>query len=105
MDESFVETVLDMVEQVPPGRAVSYGQIADHLGRGGARTIGRVMSLYGEAVPWWRVVRVDGGLASHLMMEAQHHWRDEDMPVHRGRIDMGRARWIFADYEHWAPGR
>src|SRR5690625_6391038 len=97
MDESFVETVLDLVEEVPPGRAVSYGQIADHLGRGGARTIGREMSLYGGAVPWWRVVRVDGGLASHLVMEAQHDWRGEDVPVHRGRIGMSRARGILAE--------
>ena len=97
MDEDFVESVLVIVEDVPPGRAVSYGQIADHLGRGGARTIGRIMSLYGGAVPWWRVVRVDGGLAPHLMVEAQHYWRDEGMPVRGGRIDMSQARWILAE--------
>lgn len=97
MDEQFVESVLSLVERVPAGRVVSYGQIADHMGRGGARNIGRIMSLYGGGVPWWRVVRADGGLAPHLMVDAQHHWRDEAMPVHRGRVAMNRAQWVIED--------
>ena len=34
MDREFVERVLDLVERIPPGRAVSYGVIAEHLAAG-----------------------------------------------------------------------
>lgn len=97
MDEKFIERVLSLIEQVPPGRAVSYGQLADYLGRGGARNIGQIMSVYGSAVPWWRVVRTDGSMAPHLMLEAQQHWRDESMPVYRGRVDMREAEFRIGE--------
>ena len=94
--EDFTEAVLEFVEQVPPGRVVTYGLIADHLQRGGARQVGRVMSLDGAAVPWWRVVRADGSLPPHLMVDAQKAWADERTPVKRGRVDVPAAIWLDA---------
>lgn len=91
--ESFTEDVLAFVERVPPGRVVTYGLIADHLGRGGARQVGRVMSLDGHAVAWWRVVRADGTLPPHLMVDAQREWTREETPVKRGRVDVAAAVW------------
>jgi alkylated DNA nucleotide flippase Atl1 len=91
--EDFTEAVLSLVEQVPPGRVVTYGLIADHLGRGGARHVGKVMSIDGNAVPWWRVVRADGSLPPHLMVEAQKAWADEKTPVKRGRVNVPAAVW------------
>jgi alkylated DNA nucleotide flippase Atl1 len=85
--------VLTFVEQVPPGRVVTYGLIADHIGRGGARHVGRVMALEGAAVPWWRVVRADGSLPPHLMVDAQREWSRERTPVKRGRVDVAAAIW------------
>ena len=65
MDREFVERVLDLVERIPLGRAVSYGAIAEHLAAGyGPRYVGRVMAMEGHAVPWWRVVRADGAHGS-----------------------------------------
>jgi alkylated DNA nucleotide flippase Atl1 len=92
--EDFTEAVLAFVERVPPGRVVTYGLIADHLGRGGARHVGRVMALDGAAVPWWRVVRADGTLPPHLMLDAQKAWADEKTPVRRGRVDVATAVWL-----------
>jgi alkylated DNA nucleotide flippase Atl1 len=89
----FTERVLSVVEQVPPGRVVTYGLIADVLGEGGARQVGRVMSLEGAAVAWWRVVRANGTLPPHLMTDAQTHWTAEGTPVVRGRVDVVRALW------------
>ncbi|HEY0772933.1 MAG TPA: MGMT family protein, partial [Nocardioidaceae bacterium] len=39
--EEYVERVLAVVEQIPPGRVMSYGAIAEVLGVGGPRQVGR----------------------------------------------------------------
>ncbi len=97
MEEDFTEAVLAFVERVPAGRVVTYGLIADHLAsaglRGGARHVGRVMSLEGAAVPWWRVVRANGTLPPHLVVDAQREWAREKTPVKRGRVDVAAALW------------
>lgn len=86
-----MERVLERVEAIAVGRVMTYGLIADELGEGGPRQVGRVMALEGSAVPWWRVVRADGSLPAHLMVEAQQHWREESTPVKRGRVDVAAA--------------
>ncbi len=99
--ERYVEAVLSVVEQVPPGRATTYGVIADAVGRGGPRQVGQVMSLYGAPVPWWRVVRADGSLPASHQREALAHYREEATPL-RGditdaahlKVDLQRALWI-----------
>ncbi len=94
MDERFVERVLQLVEAIPLGRVLTYGRIGEILADGyGPRYVGRVMSLHGHTVPWWRVVRVDGTLAGPLMGEAQHRWVAEETPVRRGRVDVPVALW------------
>jgi alkylated DNA nucleotide flippase Atl1 len=95
--EDFTEAVLAFVERIPPGRVVTYGLIADHLASGGhgggARHVGKVMALEGAAVPWWRVVRANGSLPPHLMLDAQREWAREKTPVKRGRVDVEAAVW------------
>ncbi|HUR04803.1 MAG TPA: MGMT family protein, partial [Nonomuraea sp.] len=39
----FAERVLDVVESIPPGMVMSYGDIAEYLGEGGPRQVGQVM--------------------------------------------------------------
>ena len=91
--EAFTEAVLELVEQVPPGRVVTYGQVAELLGRGGARGVGGVMARDGASVTWWRVVRANGTLPAHLVVDAQEHWLTEGTPTRRGIVDVERARW------------
>jgi alkylated DNA nucleotide flippase Atl1 len=50
--EGFVEAVLEVVSDIPPGRVMTYGQIAALLGSRGARVVGNVMARYGADVPW-----------------------------------------------------
>ena len=57
----FAARVLDVVEAIPPGQVMSYGDIAELLGRGGPRQVGRVMSTSGGGVPWWRVGQLESG--------------------------------------------
>ncbi len=92
VDERFVEAVLALVEQVPPGRVTTYGAIADRLGRG-PRIVGRVLSQYGGPVPWWRVVRADGSLPPSHDERAAQAYRREGTPLHGGRVEMVTAFW------------
>jgi alkylated DNA nucleotide flippase Atl1 len=96
--EEYVETVLSLIEQVPPGRVTTYGGLAELVGVGGPRQVGRVMSTYGGAVPWWRVVHADGSLPVCHDGEALAHHREEGTPMRpSGRVDMTAALWWPAD--------
>ena len=93
MDDRFVESVLALVEGVPPGRVTTYGAIGDALGRG-PRIVGRVLSLHGGAVPWWRVVRADGSPPPCHEGRAVEAYRREGTPLRgSGRVDMVAAFW------------
>ncbi|MFI8433333.1 MGMT family protein [Streptomyces sp. NPDC079020] len=98
----YAERVLDVADLIPPGRVMTYGDVAEWLGDGGPRQVGRVMALYGSAVPWWRVVRADGALLPGHELRALDHYREEGTPLreasraaagHVPRLDMRRARW------------
>ncbi|HEX6249722.1 MAG TPA: MGMT family protein [Nocardioidaceae bacterium] len=92
--EEYVERVLALVEQIPPGRVMSYGAIAEVVGVGGPRQVGRVMSLEGGPVPWWRVVRADGGLPLCHDGEARERHRAEGTPMRSpDRVDIQAAHW------------
>ncbi|GHH89437.1 MGMT family protein [Streptomyces capitiformicae] len=102
----YAERVLEVAELIPPGRVMTYGDVAEWLGEGGPRQVGRVMALYGGAVPWWRVVRADGALLPGHELRALGHYRTEGTPLreasrstegHVPRIDMRRARWDGGD--------
>ncbi|MGK2875639.1 MAG: MGMT family protein [Nocardioides sp.] len=89
----FAEDVLELVERIPPGKVLTYGRIAEFLGRGGARGVGGVMARDGHGVAWWRVVRADGTLPAHLVLDAQEHWELEGTPRRRGVVDVPAAIW------------
>lgn len=93
MRPEYVERVLAVVESIPPGRVMSYGDIAEYLGEGGPRQVGRVMALWGGAVPWWRVTHRDGTPVPGLARECLRRWREEGTPLRGERVDMRLARW------------
>jgi methylated-DNA-protein-cysteine methyltransferase related protein len=92
VDEAYVEAVLSAVESIPPGCVSSYGDIAEQVGRGGPRQVGQILSQYGSAVPWWRVVRADGRPVRGLEESALVRLREEDVALLGDRVDMKRAR-------------
>ncbi|MBE7162839.1 MAG: cysteine methyltransferase, partial [Williamsia herbipolensis] len=57
------------------------------------RGVGGVMAREGAAVTWWRVVRANGTLPAHLVVDAQEHWHIEGTPLRRGVVDVEAARW------------
>jgi alkylated DNA nucleotide flippase Atl1 len=95
MSGEFTERVLALVERIPPGRVLSYGVIAQILDEGGPRQVGSVMAHDGGGVPWWRVVRADGGLPPSHQGEAQEHYEAEETPLRAGgtAVDIRKALW------------
>jgi alkylated DNA nucleotide flippase Atl1 len=95
LPSAYAERVLDLVERIPAGQVLAYGDIAELLAQGGPRQVGRVMALWGAAVPWWRVVRASGHPALGHEREALDRLRAEHAPLVGGgsRVDMPRGRW------------
>jgi alkylated DNA nucleotide flippase Atl1 len=94
----FAEAVLAIVDQIPPGKVLTYGDVADLLGQRGPRQVGSVMSRYGSSVSWWRVIRASGEAPPGLAEQALAQWRAEGTPMVAGaqagrRVDMTSARW------------
>jgi alkylated DNA nucleotide flippase Atl1 len=95
----FVEAVLAVVADIPPGQVATYGDVASLLGSRGARAVGGVMARYGSDAPWWRVVRAGGHPPSGHAESARGHYAREGTPLvstHDDagyRIDLAVARW------------
>lgn len=98
--DDYASRVLDIVDAIPAGRVMSYGDVAVALGAGGPRQVGRVMALWGGGVAWWRVVHADGSLLGGHERAALEKYAIENTPLRRpagggpARIDMKRARQV-----------
>lgn len=77
----FGGAVLLVVDAIPPGHVMTYGNVAAELGSRGARAVGQVMATEGSTVPWWRVVRADGRPPAGHEAEALVHYRAEGTPL------------------------
>ena len=94
--ESFFEQVYQVVDQIPPGNVLGYGHIARMLGNPrAARQVGWAMRVCPEGLPWHRVIRSDGSIASsahpdfwRALLEAEGVTFLPD-----GRVDMQRHLW------------
>jgi len=95
----YTEAVLDVVAGIPPGRVMTYGDVAWTFGRPGARAVGMVMRHHGSSVPWWRVIRAGGRPPAGLEGEARPHYEAEGTPLLPSdepagyRVDLARAAW------------
>ena len=102
----FVNRVLAIVETIPPGRVMTYGDIAEEIGEHadlveasgsyGARLVGQVMARSGAGVAWWRVIRATGQPPKFHEERAWAHYMEEGTPLTGAResyrIDLKRAR-------------
>lgn len=97
--DGFVDAVLAVVADIPPGHVMTYGDVAATLGSRGARAVGQVMARYGHAVPWWRVVRAGGRPPAGHADRAREHYAEEGVPLRPSededgyRIDLAACRW------------
>ena len=95
LSDDFDEQVLDVVAQIPPGKVMSYGDIAEYVGHGGPRHVGAVMSRSSGDLPWWRVIHADGTPPPGKERECLANLRAEATPMRAdgSKVDMRRARW------------
>lgn len=57
----FKQKVITLVQMVPKGRVVTYGQVALYAGSPNlARQVGGILKQNEENLPWWRVVNREG---------------------------------------------
>ena len=89
----YARTVLDVVDRIPRGRVMTYGDVAEYLGTGTGRTVGTVMSRYGSEVPWWRVVQASGRPAEPMVQEALVRLATEGCQIRNERVELPLCRW------------
>ncbi|MDA7089033.1 MGMT family protein [Pseudomonas sp. SA3-5] len=94
------EALYMALAQVPPGRVVSYGQLAELAGLGrAARWVGRSLSQLpqGTTLPWHRVIAASGRLSlpagSVSGAEQRQRLRAEGVLVIHDRVDIRRHGW------------
>jgi methylated-DNA-protein-cysteine methyltransferase related protein len=92
-DETLPEQILACVESIPPGRVMTYGDVAEFVGSRAPRMVGRVLSEDGGTVPWHRVLRADGTCADHLYTEQRQRLLSEGVRFIGHRVDLARHRW------------
>jgi alkylated DNA nucleotide flippase Atl1 len=87
--------VLDVVDLIPRGKVMTYGDVAEYLGRCGPRQVGNVLARWGGAVAWWRVLKADGSPPPGHERRALDAYRAERTPLRAGgvKVDLRLARW------------
>jgi methylated-DNA-protein-cysteine methyltransferase-like protein len=74
LENNFRQRVEALVSQIPPGRVMTYGQIAGLCGNArAARIVGGIAHFGDPLLPWQRVVNKSGGLASGYAGGRQGH--------------------------------
>jgi methylated-DNA-protein-cysteine methyltransferase-like protein len=89
----YAVAVLEVVDRIPRGKVMSYGDVAEYVGTGSGRTVGAVMSRHGHEVPWHRVVGGTRPPHPPAPEEALRRLRRDRTPMRGDRVDMRLARW------------
>lgn len=66
MASSEYESYYAIIRAIPPGRVMTYGDVAAYAGRPRqARRVGYALAASkGRDVPWWRVINAEGAISS-----------------------------------------
>ncbi|MDQ3801972.1 MAG: MGMT family protein [Acidobacteriota bacterium] len=105
-DKNYCARIFELVEQIPSGRVMTYGQIAAILGgKFNAQIVCLALhSAGGEQIPWQRVITSEGNCATgkiflpynaqQKMLEAEGVLFDE-----KSRCDLKKYQWSPEKYE------
>ena len=105
-DQKYRERVYEIVREIPSGKVMTYGQIAEILGAGYTpRTVGFVMhSADTENVPWQRVINSQGACSTGKMtmpVNLQQKMLEDEGVVfnEKGRCDLKTNLWSPEGFE------
>jgi len=105
-DKTYRDRVYEIVRQVPSGRVMTYGQIAEMLGVGYTpRTVGYVMhGAESENVPWQRVINSQGACSTGRMtmpVNLQQNMLEQEGIVftENGKCDLREYLWYPEGYK------
>jgi len=104
-DKTYREGVYKIVREIPSGRVMTYGQIAEILGEGyTARTVGYVMhAAETENVPWQRVINSQGACSTQKLTvphNIQQKMLESEGVIfsEKGKCDLQKYRWFPEGY-------
>lgn len=105
-DRQYRQRVYAIVSEIPVGRVMTYGQIAEMLGEGYTpRTVGFVMHAADtKNIPWQRVINSQGACSTGRMTVPinlqQKMLEDEGVKFNeKGRCDLNLYRWLPEGFE------
>lgn len=103
--------IYDVVRAIPPGRVMTYGQIAEWLGQlVSPRAVGWAMHTCPDDVPWHRVVNARGGCSTErlpdLPPDIQRTILEAEGVQFRldGTLDLATCRWLPSARSAEGPG-
>jgi methylated-DNA-protein-cysteine methyltransferase-like protein len=103
-DKTYREQVYSIVRKIPPGRVVTYGQLAVVLGEGyTARTVGYVMRGAPDDVPWQRVINSQGKCSTGRLtipINLQQDLLETEGVVFsaNGKCDLRKFQWFAEEF-------
>jgi len=111
MDSSFKKAVWDVVEGIPRGFVLTYGQVAALAGLpNGARRVSGALGLAPKSrkLPWHRVINAQGKISipqdSPWYQRQKDLLQDEGIVILKGKIDLQRFGWSgVVDHLMWSP--
>jgi methylated-DNA-protein-cysteine methyltransferase-like protein len=102
VDDSFKDRVYELVNSIPAGRVMTYGQIALLCGAAWAAwEVGQIAHMGPANLPWHRVVNKSGGLASGYTHGGKEGQRTE--LVNEG-VKVTQDFYVNIDELLWNPG-
>lgn len=103
--QTYYEQVWQLVRQIPQGKVVTYGQIAQMLPLPGGvdpqaykafgpRWVGDAMAACPGDVPWQRVINAQGKISERPGAEKQRQLLEEEaIPFVKDKVDLKTYQW------------
>lgn len=96
---AFFEKVYELVRKIPPGKVVTYGQIAFKLGTKDARKVGWALHANPDPkIPCHRVVNKDGKLAANFAFDGEREQKRrllvEGITFRGNKVDLEKHLWV-----------
>ncbi len=94
----FKGAVYALVAEIPPGKVMSYGQIAALCGHpGAARVVGQIAHFGPSELPWQRVVNASGGMANGFWPDGPdgqaRMLESEGIKLKNNKVNMKESVW------------